>query len=198
MTAGYVPKSPSGWNSESGADEGASSFVFLKPGEWILAAGPTRVKTILGSCVAITVRSARLGLAAVTHCLLPTAGEAGESLDDETAPRYVDSALSIVFDTFAQRGALPMELEVKLVGGADGLTLDLWRSRYSVGARNVRTALREIASRGITPAASVVGGRSGRVLVFDTATGDLFVKRLSIAAVNNRRAETNGEIDGLE
>jgi chemotaxis protein CheD len=154
-------------------------FVFLKPGEWILADAPTHVKTILGSCVAITVRSPRLGLAAMTHCLLPSAGEAIESLEDADAARYVDSALDIVFDKFAQRGALPSELEVKLVGGADGLTQDLSRGRYSVGARNVRTALGEIAKRGITPSASVVGGQTGRVMVFDTATGDLFVKRLT-------------------
>jgi len=161
------------------------SFVFLKPGDWILVDAPTHIKTILGSCVAVTVRSPRLGLAAMTHCLLPSARGALEPMDEMAAPRYVDTALKIVFDTFLSRGVATNELEVKLVGGADGLSQNLSRSQYSVGAKNVRTALREIAKRGITPAASVVGGRSGRVMVFNTATGELFVRRL--AAMDSNR-----------
>jgi len=194
MAAAWLRDTRSG----SAPEEAASNYVFLKPGEWVLADEPTRVKTILGSCVAVTVRSPRLGLAAVTHCLLPNAGEAGESVDDTTAPRYVDSALDIVFDAFARRGALLAELEVKLVGGADGLTREMSRGRYSVGARNVRTALQEIASRGLTPAVSVVGGRAGRVLVFDTATGNLFVKQLVSPHTKDSRTGKPGAIDGLE
>ena len=162
--------------------EDGSAFVFLNPGEWVLADAPTRIKTILGSCVAITARSPRLGLAAITHCLLPTAREAAESVDERVALRYVDTALEIVFDAFARRGAAATELELKLVGGADGLSLELARSRYSVGARNVRMALKEMARRGVEPAVTVVGGRWGRVMVFDTGTGDVFVKQLKSAA----------------
>ncbi len=172
-------------------DPTAAAFVFLKPGEWVLAEEPTRVKTILGSCVAITVRAPRFHLAAMTHCLLPTASEATEMPDESSTLRYVDSAIETVLDVFARRGALPADLEVKLVGGADGLSLDLSRTGYSVGARNVRVAMREMARRGITPAASVVGGRSGRVLIFDTGTGELFVKNL-VGSIDKQLARNRG------
>ena len=172
-------------------------FVFLKPGEWILVDAPTNIKTILGSCVAITVRAPRLGLAAMTHCLLPNARDAVEWADEVAAPRYVDTAVQIVLDSFLCRGALTNELEVKLVGGADGLSQDLSRGQYSVGAKNVRTALEEMSKRGIIPAVSVVGGRSGRVMVFNTGTGELFVKRLATLDSNRNGDALPGRFEAV-
>jgi len=153
--------------------------VFLRPGEAWTTDIPTRVKTVLGSCVAITMRAPRLGLASVTHCLLPSSGVRPEALSRAEALKYVDATVGILIETFASRGAAVSELEVKLIGGADNLQPNGAPSFYSVGERNVRTALDSLAERGIAPAAAIVGGRLGRVMVFDTATGDVFVKQLS-------------------
>jgi chemotaxis receptor (MCP) glutamine deamidase CheD len=70
---------------------------------------------------------------------------------------------------------------VKLIGVADNLRPDGAPSSYSVGGRNVQMALDALAARGITPAAAIVGGRLGRVMVFDSGTGGVFVKLLSPA-----------------
>jgi len=144
-----------------------------------MADSPARVKTVLGSCVAITMRAPRLGLASMTHCLLPNAGARPESLSRTEALKYVDSTMGILFESFASRGATISELEVKLIGGADSLQPNGEASFYAVGERNVRTALDGLAARGITPSVAIVGGRSGRVMVFDSATGDIYVKRLA-------------------
>jgi chemotaxis protein CheD len=153
--------------------------VFLRPGELWIDNVPTLVKTILGSCLAITVRAPRLGLASVTHCLLPSAGGEPERLSRAESLKYVDATMGILFDTFASRGAALRELEVKLIGGADNILATGSPNHYAVGDRNVKMALEGLAQRGITPAAAIVGGRSGRVMVFDTGTGDVFIKRLS-------------------
>jgi chemotaxis protein CheD len=121
------------------------------------------------------MRAPRLGVAAVTHCLLP--GAPGRLTRAESL-KYVDATIGILFETFASRGALLQELEVKLIGGADNLLSDGAPGRYSVGSRNVEMALKGMAERGVTPAATIVGGRSGRVLVYDTVTGEVFIKRL--------------------
>jgi chemotaxis protein CheD len=155
--------------------------VFLKPGELWFADSPALVKTILGSCLAITMRAPRLGLASMTHCLLPNAGERPEGLCRRDALKYVDTTVGILFETFASRGAAIRELEVKLIGGADNLLPTSSPSRYAVGSRNVETALEGLAARGLTPLATIVGGRIGRVMVFDSGTGDVFVRRLSLA-----------------
>jgi chemotaxis protein CheD len=159
-------------------------FVFLQPGGLVITDVPTLVKTILGSCVSLTVRAERLGLAAVTHCLLPSAGNRQTIRSRFEALKYVDATATILFQTFTARGASLAELEVKLIGGADSLSTDGSPYLYSVGSRNVQMALKEIADRGIVPAATIVGGRTGRVLMYDTGTGDVFVKRLPARLCN--------------
>jgi chemotaxis protein CheD len=153
-------------------------FVFLQPGGMVITDAPTRVKTILGSCLTIAVRAPRLGLAVATHCLLPSAGCRVEKLTRSEALKYVDATAGIVFETFAAWGAAWTELEVKLIGGADSLSAGPSAHYFAVGSRNVETALKVLADRGIVPAATIVGGQTGRVLVFDTGNGDVFVKRL--------------------
>ncbi len=147
--------------------------VFLQPGEIFTTSAATRVKTVLGSCVAITMRAPRLGLSSIAHCLLPEAGTPLDRIASNEAPRYVDSAIHHMLQTFARSGADVQELEIKLFGGADAFCTE-----YSVGKRNVDAARAALASRGLAAAASVVGGAQGRVLRFDTGTGDVLLKTL--------------------
>src|ERR1035438_134319 len=93
----------------------------LLPGEMVFTETPLSVKTVLGSCVAITMRDPHRGLAAVVHCLLPLAGERTACLPRKEAVKYVDSATAILLDDFARYGVKAEELEVKLFGGADNL-----------------------------------------------------------------------------
>ena len=147
--------------------------LLLHPGELFTTNAATRVKTVLGSCVAITMRAPRLGLSSIVHCQLPEAGAPLDLVARADAPRYVDAAIDLMLRSFARRGAVLAELEIKLFGGADS-----FRSEFGVGRRNIDTARSALASRGLAVAASVVGGEQGRVLQFDTVTGDVLLKTL--------------------
>ena len=148
--------------------------VFLEPGQLYLSDVPTSVKTVLGSCVAVTFRAPRLGFAAMTHCLLPDAGACLRPLPESEAPRYVNSAIELILRRLAALGISNQELEVKLFGGAgrDGL------QRYAVGRRNVARAKSVLARYGISPLVTVTGGGHGMSIEFDTDTGEVRVKRL--------------------
>jgi chemotaxis protein CheD len=148
--------------------------IFLQPAQMVVAEAAMRVRTVLGSCVAIIMRAPRLGVAAMAHCLLPSAGAAA---GDETL-KYVDATIDRMILVFARRGAGSAELEVKLFGGADSMQNSTAGSPYRVGSRNVESALRELAALGIVPASSDVGGVWARLIELDTGTGDVFVKRL--------------------
>jgi chemotaxis protein CheD len=139
---------------------------------------PMRVKTIVGSCVAIAMRAPRVGFAVVAHCLLPYAGK---PVDVNEAPRYVDTAIALMMRMAAERGALAEDVEVKLFGGADSIG-----AGYGVGSRNVAAARKVLSAQGLTLAASAVGGNRGRVLEFDTATGDVLVKTLAAQSFQSR------------
>ena len=161
------------------ADYGwAGGTIFLQPGDIFPASRPARVKTVLGSCVAIVMRSPRLHLAAMAHCLLPTAGAPADSISRQDALRYVDTTVELMVRLFASKGVALAELECKLFGGADRMVDSVTGQGFFVGRRNVETARITLATRGLAVIASDCGGSRGRVLEFDTATGSVAVKML--------------------
>jgi chemotaxis protein CheD len=162
--------------------------VFLHPGEIFGTEQPVRVKTIVGSCVAIVLRAPRLGLAAMAHCVLPEAEARAAVLPAHAACRYVDVAIELMLGAFTSRGVTVVELEVKLFGGAGRLEDGSAERGYQVGRRNVKAAQSALAAHGLCIAASDTGGSRGRVIEFDTATGEVWVKRLPAGRTWSRKA----------
>jgi chemotaxis protein CheD len=151
--------------------------VFLQPGEMYIGEKPARVKTVVGSCVAICMRDPELNLTAISHCLLPEASGPLKTLTHPDALRYVDSTVELMLAAMQKHGAQPENLEIKLFGGSDaGLG-------YEVGRRNVEAARRALAAHGLPIARSAVGGASGRALEFDTSSGVVLVKSLAVREV---------------
>lgn len=156
----------------------ARGQLFLQPSDLAITEGPARVKTVLGSCVAVVMRAPRLGMAAIGHCLLPRAPALAAPLTRQEALKYVDSTIGLMLRELARRGAGAVDLEVKLFGGADSLDRPPSKSSYQVGQRNVEAALAVLAAHGLAPVAKSVGGRRGYVIEFDNATGHVQVRRL--------------------
>ena len=152
--------------------------VFLQPAELFTATRPARVKTVVGSCLAITMRAGRLGLAAMAHSVLPRAGLPARQLPPRTALRYVDTTIELMLSLFRGYGATLVDIEIKIFGGADGLSRALADSGLAVGNRNIQSAETALHAHSLTAAVSGVGGTRGRVIEFDTLTGDVFVKPL--------------------
>src|SRR5690349_21731185 len=124
--------------------------VFLHPGEIVTTTGPVWVKTVLGSCLAITMRSPGVPFAAMAHCLLPSSG--WSPMPDGEATRYVDSTIDLMLRLFSERGIALHDIEIKLFGGADRMC------GYEVGRRNIESAVKTLAHHGIGPAVNVTGG----------------------------------------
>ena len=163
------------------ANEAASvPRLFLQPGDAVFADNPAQVHTVLGSCVALTMRAPRLGVAAVAHCVLPEAGVSASALPLAEALKYVDTTVELMLLALQRRGASVREIEVKIFGGADNLGSVAPSSGYHVGSRNVEATLAALGERGIVPVTSSVGGRHGRVIDFDTVTGEVQVRRLPL------------------
>lgn len=78
------------------------------------------------------------------------------------------------------RGLRPKDIEVKLFGGAALIgTLSKERIALSIGQQNVKAALETIANCGLKLKVMDVGGNFGRKIIFDTSTGEVFMKRLN-------------------
>ena len=154
---------------------------YLKPGDLLICRDPCEVTTVLGSCIAVTMFSSRLDLAAICHAMLPAPGQGRCAEDRSREPyKYVSLVVPVMAGVFTRAGAKPAETEVKLFGGASCIG----RHRngdcpHCVGPSNVRLARMLLAEHRLVVRASNVGGSSGRKLLFNTATGEVLHKHLA-------------------
>jgi chemotaxis protein CheD len=148
--------------------------VFLAPGSLHCVAAPSRVTTILGSCVAVCLWDTRLRLCGMNHYLLPHHGGAEPSL------RFGDTAIGRLLEAMARLGCQPGALQAKLFGGA--AVLGLATGRDPVGDQNVRVALDMLRQCGIPLIARETGGVSGIRIRLSTESGDVMVWRVATPA----------------
>lgn len=146
--------------------------INLKPGEVVVSRKPVLVTTLLGSCVAVTMFSAKSGFAAICHAMPPENIGRGQDL------RYVDTALQFIYDKTDEYD-VGNDLVVKLFGGAHVLEVgDTSSDRQSVGEQNVAKAKIVLASLGLVVTASDTGGLKGRRLFFCTRSGDVYLRHM--------------------
>ena len=144
------------------------SSIFIYPGQLAATADPTIIKTILGSCVAVSFWDSKSGVGGLCHYLLPDApGDQGKS------GRYGEYAVRELYRQCIEIGATPETIEAQVYGG--GSVVDsLSASHLGIGERNIdcaRAILKELRVRVIKEG---IGGTSGRRIMLDTATGEVF------------------------
>lgn len=146
--------------------------VFLKPGELYIGKEPAVVSAVLGSCVSITMFSAKLGVGGICHALLPRRFAFRKRQHDF---HYVDKSILYMIGEFKKMGVKANEIEVKVFGGA-GIAGASYKK--SVGKANVETAFNTIKNHDLKVLTWNLGGTSGRKIVFFTHTGRVLLKML--------------------
>jgi chemotaxis protein CheD len=159
--------------------------IYLKPGEMHITDQPTRVITVLGSCLAVTMYCRRLAMGGICHGQLPLCDLkkpcAGNCLG---CLKYVDCSILQMVKIFDQHQVKRSEIEVKCFGGADMFSRSGNRaSVVSIGKQNIEAAQETLLGLGMQSIAHDVGGLQGRKIYFFTHTGEVFLKRLT--NVNN-------------
>ncbi|MBT8339031.1 MAG: chemotaxis protein CheD [Desulfatitalea sp.] len=140
--------------------------------------------TVLGSCVSATFFHRPSGLAAICHAMQPRCPRSLPSsatcpAECENRYRYTVCAIEGMHRRLLQFGVQPHELEVKLFGGAALIGKNPGRAdSRSIGQLNVKAATDSLIDCGLTLKVANVGGNFGRKMIFDTATGEVFMKRL--------------------
>lgn len=158
---------------------------YLLPGQLFAGAEPTRVTTVLGSCVAVCLYDEARGVGGLNHFLLPGA-PAGS---DEREPlRWGVPAIAALLEAVIAAGGRPRGLLAKVFGGAQ-ITARQVPDALRIGDRNIETALRELDRLHIAVVNHSLGGNAGRKIVFDSHTGMVWVKELGTALP--RRPDNN-------
>ncbi|HEX6734464.1 MAG TPA: chemotaxis protein CheD [Azonexus sp.] len=145
--------------------------VFLNPGDFHFGGGSTRISTLLGSCVSITLWHPRRRIGGMCHYMLTGRQRpAGAPLDG----RYGDEAFALFLERVAAAGTRPGEYQAKLFGGANMLA-DPAADTIDIGRRNVALGHELLARHHIPLLAEHVGGSGRRKLHFDLWRGDVWL-----------------------
>ena len=153
------------------ADDTHLAQVFLMPGTLCCPAAPTRVTTVLGSCVAVCLWDRALRYGGINHYLLPGDPAGAQSL------RYGTAAIDELLDAVLALGSRTMGLEAKIFGGA--AVLSFGAPENNVGTKNVAVAVERLARYRIPVKAQRTGGASGLWLQFSTGSGQVLTRALA-------------------
>ena len=145
--------------------------VVLGAGDFHFGEGNTRISTLLGSCVSITLWHPRKRIGGMCHYMLTERPRrAGMSLDG----RYASEAFALFMQHIEEAGTRLSEYQAKIFGGAN-MFREECGGRLDIGARNIEFGYRLLASRNIKPVARHVGGSGRRKLHFDLWSGTVWL-----------------------
>ncbi|EXJ14944.1 chemotaxis protein CheD [Imhoffiella purpurea] len=150
--------------------------IYVYPCDIWFGGGETRLRTVLGSCVAVTLWHPTLRIGGLCHFMI---SRSPASLKPDRGGCYADSAMAMLEREIEATGRPPHEFEAKLFGGGimfpcPDAGCDISTNR--VNERNI-AAGRELAKYfGHPVVAEHLGGHGHRQLVFDVASGLAWLK----------------------
>jgi chemotaxis protein CheD len=147
--------------------------VFLMPGQLHFGGQAASLRTLLGSCVAVTLWHPTQRLGAMCHFLLPMRAR---SSSDPPDGRYGDEAMQVLLEHMQRAGTEPHEYEAHLYGGADTLP-EGSNLRFNVGERNIEAAWRFVDRWGLQLQGVDVGEDVPRTVTLTVASGVVEVRR---------------------
>jgi len=144
----------------------------LMPGQWHFGQG-AMLRTLLGSCVAITLWHPAKKWGGMCHFLLPSrSNRGGAALDG----RYGDEAIEMLVQSIKRTGTKPSDYLAHLYGGADTMP-DGMNVKFNVGQRNIEQGWALIDQHGFQLQDVDVGDNVPRTVSLDLPSGKVEVKR---------------------
>ncbi|MEY2842592.1 MAG: hypothetical protein RI920_629 [Pseudomonadota bacterium] len=147
--------------------------VFLLPGQWYFGATGATVKTLLGSCIAVTLWHPKKGLGGMCHFLLPTRPRQADGTLDG---RFGDEAVKLLVSEIQRSRTRTQDYEVHIYGGADTMPDDA-KVKFAIGERNVEKAWELVDQHGFQLQCVDVGGNDPRHVTIDLSSGQVSLRR---------------------
>ncbi|MFI5495765.1 chemotaxis protein CheD [Actinoplanes sp. NPDC051859] len=157
--------------------------LHINPGGFRFASANTRLHTLLGSCVAITLWHPRRHIGGMCHYLLP--GRHPTTPATGLDGRYADDAVEMFRREVARHGSHPREYVVKVFGGAEQFP-HLTGPLTGVAQQNARVGLELLKRSGFTVTTCELGGHGSRRLIFELTTGHVWLRCLNLVGAGSR------------
>jgi chemotaxis protein CheD len=150
--------------------------IFLQPGEFYFGEEKTRIRTLLGSCVAITLWHPRLRIGGMAHYMLPQ--RPNRSKDQPLDGRYAEEVMLMFQRELQDTRTRPGEYQVKLFGGGHMFAYaPKSKCHVDVSERNIDIGRRLMVQHGFKILAEDLGGDGHRTVAFDLWSGDAWLKK---------------------
>ncbi|QKF52964.1 chemoreceptor glutamine deamidase CheD [Pseudomonas graminis] len=162
--------------------------VVLAPGQVSFATRPTRLRTLLGSCVAITFWHPQRLIGGMCHFMLPGRLRHDLPLDG----RYGDEALELLLRHALINGTQVQDYQIKLFGGGR-MFPDQPRDlrTQDVASLNIRAAL-DLAERyHLHLTAQDMGSTGHRTIMFDLWNGNVWVRHQPMGTLQHDAYQKN-------
>ena len=161
--------------------------IFLDPGEYYFGDDMTRIRTLLGSCIAVTMWHPRRRIGGMCHFLLP---ERGHGAAAEPDGRYGVEAIGMLIRDAEAAGTNPRDYQFKVFGGGN-MFPDFFPAKRegNVGSKNIDCAQRYLEDAGFAIEAQHLGGTGYRNVVFDVWSGNVWMKHRKLT---EQKAVANG------
>ena len=142
--------------------------VTVGMGQIASSKAPSRLKSVLGSCVGVAISHPRYPVGVLAHVVLPEAfGRGG-------APgKFADTAIPHMLQMLDNLGVPRAGRIAKIAGGARMFAVS---GPMQVGDNNVDAVDRALSAAGLRISAKDVGGTAGRRLTFDCSNGELQIE----------------------
>lgn len=164
MAAASVPHAP----------EKPLRCIVLGPGDFHFDRGQTRISTLLGSCVSITLWHPARQIGGMCHYMLC---ERPRKAQQELDGRYAAEAFQRFLAQAAREGTQPSEYVAKLFGGANmfATTSQAVSPTPAIGQNNIDYGRALLNTHRVPLIAEHVGGSGRRKLHFDLWSGDVWL-----------------------
>lgn len=153
--------------------------MFLQPGDFHFGDAETSIRTVLGSCIAITVWHPKRLIGGMCHYMLP----GGRRIEpDRLNGKYADEAILMFLREVKRSKTIIDDYEVKIFGGGN-MFPDIVKKENSgdIGKKNVQMAKILTDLHGFKVIAHDVGKSGHRNVIFDIWSGHVWVKHVSKA-----------------
>jgi chemotaxis protein CheD len=151
--------------------------IFLQPGEFFFGDRETRIRTLLGSCVAITLWHPRLLIGGMCHYMLD--GKRVRDRGAELNGRYADDALLMFMRELNNSGTKPAEYQVKMFGGGDQFPGRVKSEKITVPDNNILAGRALLTHYGFNLSAEHLGGTGHRNVIFELWSGHVWMRHVA-------------------
>lgn len=152
--------------------------IFLLPGEYHISRSECEIATLLGSCVAVTLKHKEQPFGAMNHYLLSAQSDYStvRSGHDDKG-RYGDIAIDRIVHLMQKLESDFSKVVAGVYGGA-AVVSHLTNATGDIGVTNIEMAHQKLKEYGIKIVDEDTGGTKGRRIYLNTASGNVTVKTL--------------------